>query len=165
MDLEFAGIITLAVLSYVVPIALGMIGAFNVSNCPQQPLIPIYLGVCGLLMVAAQLPYLSHCESWAEGNPTRRSLLKVCKVVLFLVLGAWFIAGSVWVYTIYPPNYDSSGKAEYCGKTVYLIAFWFSNLCYILVPLALILGFYYVNRDSERSICPCLKSRTYTPIA
>uniref|UniRef100_A0A672K0K6 Uncharacterized protein n=1 Tax=Sinocyclocheilus grahami TaxID=75366 RepID=A0A672K0K6_SINGR len=49
--------------------------------------------------------------------------------------------GSVWVYSIYPPNYNQAVAGDvYCNKTLYLFAFWTTTLGYILLGLALLFG-------------------------
>ncbi|KAG5852055.1 zgc:103586 isoform X1 [Anguilla anguilla] len=164
MDLELAGLIALLFLSYVLPFTLGLTGALHLDECPQQPYIPIYLGVGGLLAVAAQLPYLKCCERRTDERPALRSLLKVYKALIFLVLFGWFITGSVWVYSIYPPNYDSSGTV-YCAKTLYLVAFWFTNICYIFIAMGLAFGLYfYLKNGCDLNICSFFRSRSYTPL-
>ncbi|KAI1898815.1 hypothetical protein AGOR_G00076240 [Albula goreensis] len=165
MDLEFIGLIVGMILSYVMPMVFGAYGVMHLEDCTQQPYIPIYMGVVGLLVLAAQLPYLSCCERRTEGRPMLQSLLRAAKVVLFIILICWFIAGSVWIYSIYPPNYDSSGKEAYCAKTLYLFAFWFHNVCYICIGLGLIAGLYfYLKGDCDVNICSCFKPRSYTPL-
>ncbi|KAJ8281960.1 hypothetical protein COCON_G00044790 [Conger conger] len=164
MDLELAGLIIILLLSYVMPIVLGIVGALHLDDCPQQPYIPIYLGVGGLLILAARLPYLKCCERRADEQPALRSISNVCKVLLFLILFCWFLAGSVWVYSIYPPNYDSSGV--YCAKTLYLFSFWLTNLCYIGIAVGLVFGLYtYLKSDGDLRICSFFRSSSYTPVS
>ncbi|KAG7464635.1 hypothetical protein MATL_G00167680 [Megalops atlanticus] len=165
MDFEFIGLVILIFLGYVMPIIFGVIGTMHLSDCPQQPYIPIYLGVGGLVMVLAQLPYLSCCKQRVEGKPELHTLLTVCKVLLFLILIGWFLAGSVWIYSIYPPNYDPSAKV-YCAKTLYLLAFWLMNVCYICIGLGLVGWFFcYLRSDHNMNICSFFRSRLYTPMS
>ncbi|KAF2897918.1 hypothetical protein ILUMI_08256 [Ignelater luminosus] len=44
------------------------------------------------------------------------------------------ILGSVWIYSIYQPNYDPQ-LGEHCNKTTYLLAFWLLTLHYIFLLL------------------------------
>ncbi|KAK3568060.1 hypothetical protein QTP86_029255 [Hemibagrus guttatus] len=49
------------------------------------------------------------------------------------------LIGSVWIYSIYPPNYNSTVVGEpYCNKTLYLFAFWTTMLGYILLAIAFV---------------------------
>ena len=55
---------------------------------------------------------------------------------LIMLIGVFFfflmilIAGSMWVYKEYEPNYDPS-IGKYCNKTLYLFAFWLITCVYI----------------------------------
>lgn len=51
------------------------------------------------------------------------------------------LTGSVWVYAIYPPNYNSTVVGEpYCNKTLYLFAFWTTTLVCILFAILIVGG-------------------------
>ncbi|KAG7464636.1 hypothetical protein MATL_G00167690 [Megalops atlanticus] len=140
--------VTLSVIGWILHLAAVALGSLYLKDCPKQPYVPIFLVVTGVCTAISQLvTYLR--ESLKEG-----ALSILCMVFNFL-LGlfniCWFITGSVWVYSIYPPNYESPGSQEYCKKSLYLFAFWFINFCYICISLVLACGGLFV-------LCTCLTS-------
>ncbi|XP_040039096.1 transmembrane protein 272 [Gasterosteus aculeatus] len=127
-------------------IAQIAIGAVYLEDCPLQHYIPIYLIVLGIfglaLAVLSCLPCTQSCEDEASSTP----LSLVCTAwnsLMSLFLFCWFIAGNVWIYSIYEPNYikNSTSAEPYCDKTLYLFAFWTTNLSYIVMGLFLVCGF------------------------
>ncbi|KAM4611723.1 transmembrane protein 272 isoform 1-T4 [Polymixia lowei] len=128
----------------IMPIAQIAIGASYLHDCPRQHYIPIYLvvvGVFGLLLaVLSCLPCVKEPD---EGTSSPLSLFCTAwhsLVSTFLV--GWFIAGNVWIYSIYQPNYNQTTTEvdPYCNKTLYLFAFWTTTLIYILLGLFLLAG-------------------------
>ncbi|XP_078525732.1 uncharacterized protein LOC144798641 [Lissotriton helveticus] len=61
----------------------------------------------------------------------------ICSLIISLFVLAFFIAGNVWIYSIYAPNYTDPTAANYCRKELYLYAFWITNLFYIFLGLFL----------------------------
>ncbi|XP_072542911.1 transmembrane protein 272-like [Salminus brasiliensis] len=116
-----------------VPIAQIVIGAVYLSECPEQHYIPLYLvvlGVFGLLALFSCLP----CS--------QNILCYVWNGLVFAFIICWFISGSVWIYSIYPPNYNSTVHGElYCNETVYLFAFWTTTVINIMLAGLLVAGF------------------------
>ncbi|XP_041842382.1 transmembrane protein 272-like [Melanotaenia boesemani] len=110
-------------------------------ECPGQPSMTIYLLVMGvislLLVVLSVLPCIfsiyNHTTAWS------------CLMLLFFF--TWFLAGNMWIYSLYEPNYNDtqSHMDAYCNKKLHLFAFWTTNLNYML------LGFL-----SLCSCCSCL---------
>ncbi|KAL6490667.1 hypothetical protein MHYP_G00010120 [Metynnis hypsauchen] len=67
----------------------------------------------------------------ADLHPT---LYDLWNSLVTLFLFCWLIAGSVWIYSIYPANYNKTRTGQpYCNKTLYLSAFWTTTL----TPLAI----------------------------
>ncbi|XP_061565545.1 transmembrane protein 272-like [Cololabis saira] len=128
----------------ILPIVHIAIGAVYLHDCPRQPYIPIYLivsGVFGVLM--AVFPCLPGTQQPRDGPPT--SLSRVCTCwnsLMSTFLFCWFIAGNVWIYSIYQPNYDKNTTSvdPYCDKTLYLFSFWITTLVYIFLGLAVTIG-------------------------
>ncbi|XP_040039094.1 transmembrane protein 272 [Gasterosteus aculeatus] len=134
----------------VFPVAQIAIGAVHLEDCPLQRYIPIYLivvGVFGLaLAVLSCLPCTKSPEDDPEGGAPSTPLSLVCAAwnsLTSLFLFCWFIAGNVWIYSIYEPNYikNSTSAEPYCDKTLYLFAFWTTTLLYIFLGLFLVCGF------------------------
>ncbi|ROL45585.1 Cytidine deaminase [Anabarilius grahami] len=126
------------------PIAQIAIGAVYLQDCPQQHYIPVYVLVCGVFSVLLAL--LSCLPCAREMEETGRTMLSfICTVWNALVstfLFCWLISGSVWIYSIYPPNYNQTlAGVPYCNKTLYLFAFWTTTLGYVL--LVSLLGLFH----------------------
>ncbi|KAL4006775.1 diphosphomevalonate decarboxylase [Sarotherodon galilaeus] len=120
------------------------LGAKYLHECPREHFIPIYLivvGVFGLILsLLSCLPCARESEEGAS-NP----LSTICiawNSLTSVFLFCWFIAGNVWIYSIYQPNYikNTTDVSSYCNKTLYLFAFWTSTLVYILVGLFFLCG-------------------------
>ncbi|XP_071775926.2 transmembrane protein 272-like [Centroberyx gerrardi] len=128
----------------VMPIAQIAIGVMYLDDCPRQHYIPIYLvvaGVFGLLLAVLSCLPCAQEEEDGTSNP-----LSCCCItwnsLASLFLFCWFIAGNVWIYSIYQPNYNktTTDVDPYCDKTLYLFAFWTTTLGYILMGLFLLCG-------------------------
>lgn len=120
---------------FAIPLACIIIGFIYRDECPVQKYIPIYLIVLGSFGILrnfvglySQLKTRSSENEGEEGNK-RRSSFEHC-ISCFLII--WFIAGNVWIYSIYEPNYVSY---PYCNKTLYLFAFWLTTASYIVIGL------------------------------
>ncbi|XP_051757261.1 transmembrane protein 272-like [Ctenopharyngodon idella] len=125
------------------PIAQIAIGAVYLQDCPQQHYIPVYVLVCGVFSVLlALLSCLPCARETEETNHTMLSLIcTVWNALVSTFLFCWLISGSVWIYSIYPPNYNQTlAEVPYCNKTLYLFAFWTTTLGYVLLGVALLLG-------------------------
>ncbi|XP_068603761.1 transmembrane protein 272-like [Brachionichthys hirsutus] len=94
--------------------AIGL-GATHLNSCPVQPNIPVYLMVLG----AASLVALSVTYTLKNGDGC--ALISFCSTFVYLFAFCWLIAGSVWVYPLYPPSYTPGG--QYCHRTTYQFAF------------------------------------------
>uniref|UniRef100_A0A8C2EFI3 Uncharacterized protein n=1 Tax=Cyprinus carpio TaxID=7962 RepID=A0A8C2EFI3_CYPCA len=116
-------------------------GAIYLQDCPQQDYIPVYVLVCGVFSVFLAL--LS-CLVTEQGSHTALSHIRaVFSNILFI--------GSVWIYSIYPPNYNQTlAGVPYCNKTLYLFAFWTTTLGYIFLGGALLIGCCFC-------ICACIR--------
>ncbi|XP_070841404.1 transmembrane protein 272-like [Chaetodon trifascialis] len=122
---------------WMVMIAAIGVGVTHLGRCPLQPNIPIYLIVLGASSVLSLS--LTYTRSiWEGGCISTLSL--ACTVVLHLLTLGWFIAGTTWVYPVYPPNY-TPGIARYCHRTAYLFAFIVTTLLWVTVTLMFVCGF------------------------
>ncbi|KAM9335187.1 transmembrane protein 272-like [Symphorus nematophorus] len=128
----------------IMPIAQIAIGAVHLHHCPRQRYIPIYLivvGVFGLVLALLSCLPCAKKPQDGESNP----LSHVCATwnsLTSLFLFCWFIAGNVWIYSIYKPNFNkaTTDVDPYCDKTLYLFAFWTTTLIYILFGVFLLCG-------------------------
>ena len=105
-------------------------------------MIPIYLivaGSIGLLSTscACAVEYREDRENRVVTIPPQPvspywQVIKQLRSLVLLLLFAWFIAGNVWIYKNYEPNYTDPKSPYFCHKTLYLFAFWVINSYYIL---------------------------------
>ncbi|KAJ3585751.1 hypothetical protein NHX12_014470, partial [Muraenolepis orangiensis] len=109
--------------------------AVYLEECPREPYIPIYLVVVGVF--GLMLGLLS-CLKDASSTPLN-NICVIWNSLTSLFLFCWFIAGNVWIYSIYEPNYNQTTTATdpYCNKTLYLFAFWTSTLMFTLLCVLL----------------------------
>lgn len=127
------------VLTVMIAVVSISIGSVYFRDCPAQYLIPYYLIISGastlLLLFLASLP----CGY--DSDPPQPSLLMVVSqglIVLFKI--AFFIAGNVWIYSIYYPNYINHDAVNYCHQVLYLYAFWVTTASYILLGMMIIIS-------------------------
>ncbi|XP_035687447.1 transmembrane protein 272-like [Branchiostoma floridae] len=117
------------------PIAYIVIGAVYLHDCTIQRMIPIYLIVMGSFSAAKNIMSLgerfrNHRENETEKNAKPNPLdgLLGCFIL------AWFIAGNVWIYSVYTTvNMKDATDANYCQPTLYLFAFWATTVTYIFL--------------------------------
>ncbi|KAJ3608608.1 hypothetical protein NHX12_023140 [Muraenolepis orangiensis] len=108
--------------------AIGL-GTMHFHSCPAQPYIPIYLTVLGVSsLLLLTLTYFQSPGKQGVVSP----LTTACISLLFLFNTCWLVAGTVWVYAIYPPSY-SAAEDRYCQKSVYQLAFYLTSLCWLFV--------------------------------
>ncbi|KAK5611012.1 hypothetical protein CRENBAI_023066 [Crenichthys baileyi] len=112
--------------------AIGL-GAIHMDHCPVQPNVPVYLIVLGATSLLS-LIFTYSSTGYQDGAVHILSL--ACMTVLHIFSFAWLIAGSSWVYAVYPPNY--SGKERYCHKTTYQFAFVVTTLLWVAMTLLLV---------------------------
>ncbi|XP_054601114.1 transmembrane protein 272 [Nothobranchius furzeri] len=114
--------------------AIGL-GATHLNRCPVQPYIPIYLIVLGANgIISLIFTYITKIKN----DGAIHALSLACMTFLHIFSFAWLIAGSVWVYAVYPPNY--SGTDRFCHKTTYLFAFVITTLLWAAVSFLFICG-------------------------
>ncbi|KAK4881131.1 hypothetical protein RN001_004450 [Aquatica leii] len=101
-------------------IAMLVVGILRKDDCPIQNKIPLYLLVAGAVgLMSKILPFINRKFDFC--------CVDVLVSLLYLFEFVWIILGSVWIYSIYPPNFDPSA-GEFCNKTVYLLSFWLLTL-------------------------------------
>uniref|UniRef100_A0A3Q2WKG7 Si:dkey-19b23.12 n=1 Tax=Haplochromis burtoni TaxID=8153 RepID=A0A3Q2WKG7_HAPBU len=118
-------------------------GGIYLHECPRQHYIPIYLIVLGVFSVFSVLLSCLPCSKEPEegtSNPLN-TIYKAWTSLTILFYICWVIAGDVWIYSIYQPNYDknTTNVDPYCNKTLYLFAFWINTLFNISV------GFFFLG--------------------
>jgi len=127
-----------------IPLAMIVLGAQNLENCPAQKYVPIYLVVMGAFGIFRNLigfvsqvkQYKNKDDASVEQTNVARSGLQGC---FDCFLFAWFIAGNVWIYRIWKPNFDDVNHELYCDKNMYLFAFGITTVCYALIGLSCVI--------------------------
>lgn len=124
-------------ITVVIPFIMIVIGTSYLKECPVEEFIPIYLIVGGVFGVMKNLlNFWSRCRKNEDTEERLRQ--KPYDTILNCFLFAWFIAGCVWIYRVYEPDYIDSSSQIYCNKTLYLFAFWLVTSIFII--LGLIIG-------------------------
>lgn len=124
---------------FAIPIACIIIGVEYKDRCPAERYIPIYLIVLGsfgilrnLVGLYSQIKIRSSNGDGEDDGHKAKSSFEHC-ISCFLVI--WFIAGNVWIYSIYEPEYMDTSSLDYCDKGLYLFAFWLTTASYIVIGL------------------------------
>ncbi|KAG7484911.1 hypothetical protein MATL_G00054990 [Megalops atlanticus] len=89
-----------------IPITQIVLGVIYMNDCSQQPFIPIYLVVMGVCTIALTLLSCLPCAQEGEDGDQSpfSSFCTAWNSLMSLFLFCWFIAGNVWIYSIYPPT-------------------------------------------------------------
>ncbi|XP_045915246.1 transmembrane protein 272-like [Micropterus dolomieu] len=134
---QISAIVVVNIIWWMVMIAAIGLGATHVGRCPVQPYIPIYLIVLGATsLLSLSVTYTK--SVWGDGIVF--ILSSTCMSFLHLFSFGWFIAGTCWVYPVYPPNY-TPGAAPYCQKTTYQFAFIITTVVWVTMTLIFVCGF------------------------
>ncbi|XP_031440907.1 transmembrane protein 272-like [Clupea harengus] len=117
------------IIGSLVPFLLITLGLIHLHNCPKEPMVPIYVIVGSAFFLVLQLFALC-------GHGT---LCIIASIPILVFLFCWLIAGSVYVYGAFQPDYESRHSPEYCEKILYRAAFCCTNLAWACI---VILGMY-----------------------
>jgi len=145
-------------------ITMVVIGAENLSNCPAEYMVPIYLIVAGSTSLALLMVRLivSHVlmpalagpgDACHEGtglkpgaNPNDFPLvqwlvkgLQIFDTFASIFSTCWLIVGSYYVYGLTNgPTYGNPLEATYCDYTAYTFAFAVITIGYVSLVLSLV---------------------------
>ncbi|XP_053716428.1 transmembrane protein 272-like [Synchiropus splendidus] len=148
-------LVCIKVVLCILPIAQISIGSVHLNDCPRQHYIPIYLIVVGVFgLILALLACLPGSQPKDDNSSTFNLICRTWNSLVSFFLLCWFIAGNVWIYTIYQPNFNKNTTHvdQYCDKTLYQFAFWTTTLVYILlasflfISCCIIVCFYLCGR-------------------
>ncbi|KAF8374446.1 hypothetical protein PRIPAC_80875 [Pristionchus pacificus] len=106
-------------------ILLIVLGALNVDNCPEQPMIPVYLIVCGAVSIVASIFRLI-CDLFMTNLGREKAkdepiVIRIINGVYTLFGFSWLICGMVWTFGA-SPTYEP-GLANYCDYLTYIVAY------------------------------------------
>lgn len=100
------------------------------NDCPAQRFIPIYLIVMGIVVTVSRIcDMLGKCVFGSENFQPIKCLQAIMGCFIF----GWFVAGNVWIYKAYKPDFNDASSELYCHKTLYLFAFWMTTATYIIL--------------------------------
>ncbi|KAG8437857.1 hypothetical protein GDO86_008525, partial [Hymenochirus boettgeri] len=108
----------------VVGILMIAVGVIYKDDCPIQPYIPIFLIVTGAIHIVTFITMLMRylCETFSA----------LIEGLIGIFSFAWFITGSVWVFSVY------SRYEGLCDKNLYLFAFGILQFEYVVIALGLL---------------------------
>lgn len=108
------------------------VGIIKREDCPIQPKIPLYLMVAGAIGIISKLvPLINLKLQWR--------IVDVLTSLIYLFEYIWVILGSVWIYSLYKPNFNPSAGL-YCDETVYLMGFSLLTLHWIFLGIFIVLA-------------------------
>ncbi|KAK6320617.1 hypothetical protein J4Q44_G00097240 [Coregonus suidteri] len=111
----------------VITVARIIIGVMYKNDCPQQPYIPSYLQEMAIfnLIMTTWMSFHWDPERSGQQQTLRSCICGSLQLLLALSGFCWIIAGNVWIFSVYQPNYDPTrSDGQYCNKTLYTFAFW-----------------------------------------
>lgn len=125
--LDTVGFLIFVGILLAVPIAMIVIGAMNLDDCPVERYIPLWMLVSGCVIGFMQIVYILKTSFNLSLKRPETDTVGKCygtfNLLLTLFSFGWFIAGNVWVFSNYPPNITDSRNAEYCEAGVYYFSF------------------------------------------
>ncbi|XP_018570206.1 uncharacterized protein LOC108910161 [Anoplophora glabripennis] len=113
----------------VIYVCLLGVGIYGVKKCPVEKYIPMYLVATGAIGLLSKL---LNCYKDKILPFLDVSYILTCLYAVEIVL---LIFGSYWVYKEYKPTYDPKDGAQYCDKTVYLVAFVYISILYAITAM------------------------------
>ncbi|XP_049607566.1 transmembrane protein 272 [Syngnathus scovelli] len=132
-DVQISSIVVVNIMWWMVMLAGIGLGATHLNHCPVQSRIPIYLVVLGSSsLLALSVTYCRYI--WESGLMS--TITSIGMVLLHLFTFCWFVAGSTWVYGVYPPSF-TPGETRYCHKSTYNFAFIITTLVWASATLSL----------------------------
>jgi len=123
----------------VLPISMIVIGSMYLKDCTIQRYIPIYLIVGGVFTFIRQFSsLLQRGKNQRSGETENNAKPNPLGGIIDCFLMAWFIAGNVWVYSIFDTvDTIDTTSVNYCNPTVYFFTFGVITATYILMGLGI----------------------------
>lgn len=118
-------------LMMILPISSIVLGVIHRHHCPIDVNIPIYLIVSGTVGLVVHILELFTKIKNRDTSSSVSSPVRMLRGCLQCFLFGWFIAGNVWIYSAYKPEYVDQSSATYCHVILYLFAFWTTTAVWI----------------------------------
>lgn len=132
-------IVVVNIIYWMLMIAAITLGATHLDpvQCRAHVGIPIYLILLGVFsLISLSLGYTA--STWKSDLTC---LNNTC-IATFLVIVTFsiLVTGSRFVYSVYPPNYDSFDSPDYCDRITYQFAFVITTLLWVAASLMFFCG-------------------------
>ncbi|KAI8514314.1 hypothetical protein Bbelb_086380 [Branchiostoma belcheri] len=116
--------------------AIG-VGAAHVHQCAVEEKIPVFLVVSGALCLLGGLTGVRRPRDRREDTCCCSYTCDRYNIPVVLLIAGWFIAGNVWVYSVYPSviTVDPT-TTSFCQPTLYYFAFCYVTIKWIIAALA-----------------------------
>jgi len=158
---------TFFLLTIVMAIAKIIVGSNNTDNCRVEPMVPKFLigkpiyfsilflilsfilcsfsvsGALTLIISFIRLIHTAATLAWAKEKLSsfvallEASIFTAFEFLLSLAAFCWFIAGSVYVFRVFEPDYIHPRIPNYCDETTYKFAFYFLILTYGFIAFSI----------------------------
>lgn len=128
-------------------VAMVILGAGNLANCPLHPGIVAYLlgsGVTVLLTTVAGVTIQTRINKRYPLSIDRRWPNTALNTVSLLINVAWSIPGGYWVFSSMVPDFTDPSSPDYCHKDSFFLSMW---TCIITWCVALFLLYFWVKLD------------------
>ena len=138
------GYLSLAFVLFLLPLTGTLIGITNVHKCKQEPFIPIFLIVFGIVFAILCFCLFLRSKYKIRHHEQESSLigmiLKGIASFVAFFLGVWFIYGSVMVFRNYNGFYINKKTSDVieCNMAMFVFSFWMSVLVYAVTGISLI---------------------------
>ncbi|XP_048041780.1 transmembrane protein 272-like [Megalobrama amblycephala] len=149
-------IVVINMIAWMILITATGLGTTHFHECPVQPNLPIYITVIGATGLFSLL--LMYLRNTLDDCLLAR-FCSAFSLMLCVFIVCWFFAGTYWIYSIYPPNYDSTSTGIHCHRTLYLFAFWFNNICFLCMSILFVFCLYTILNNctivffTDRAVC------------
>jgi len=122
-----------------IPIAMIVIGATHLNDCPIERFIPIWLIVAGSFATFNGLStFFARVRAhWNKSEEVPWELTP-CDGLIGCFLIIWFICGTVWVFMSYGNLSEDPASLSYCDPMVYEFAFWIIVFAYCFLWLGVL---------------------------
>lgn len=124
-------------LPFSIAIVSLIFGIIYSSDCPIQRYIPVYLivqGSVGLLIFIIHLLAIVYILCITKFKYFFICTIAILTALLGLFLFAWFIAGNIWIFSMFNRVQfdDPANTNSYCNGVLYHAAFWLVIVQYIM---------------------------------
>ncbi|KAL5252704.1 hypothetical protein ACHWQZ_G015466 [Mnemiopsis leidyi] len=128
-------------------VAMIILGAGNLSNCPVAPGIVVYLFGSGITVVFSTFLGVAIQRRINKKYPLtidRRWPTTALNLVALFINVAWSFPGGYWVFSSMVPDFSDPTSPLYCHKDSFFLSMW---TCIITWCVAIFLLYFWVKLD------------------